>query len=191
MLLTQIDVQREKFLAGAVELSLALKQAVGMSTELARNRQVRLGPLSGGDAMVVGDEELLVKALTALIETAVKFSEQDQTVQIAWTADSDSIAVTIETHGKAIPMDQISKFFDLFSIGEASTPGGDLGLGPPVACRILALFGGTVSVANRDRSGIRLTISLKGASPTSKSASPTSVYPKRPVWQADDGRDRA
>jgi K+-sensing histidine kinase KdpD len=114
---------------------------------------------------VVGDEELLVKALTALIKTAVKFSERDQSVQIAWKADSDPIVVTIESHGKAIPMDQISKFFDLFAIGEASTPGGDLGLGPPVACRILALFGGTVTVANRDRSGIRLTISLKNANP--------------------------
>src|SRR5580692_3828637 len=159
MLLTQIDVQREKFLAGAVKLSLVLTQAVGMATELARSRQVRLAPLSGGDAMVVGDEELLVKALTALIETAVKFSEHSQTVQIAWMADSDPMVVTIESHGKAIPIDQIPKFFDLFSIGEASTPGGDLGLGPPVACRILALFGGTVTVGNRDGCGIRLTIS--------------------------------
>jgi signal transduction histidine kinase len=165
MLLTQIDVQREKFSAGAVELSMALRRAVGMSTEIARNRQVRLAPLSGGDGMVVGDEELLVKAFTALIETAVKFSERDQSVQIAFRADSDPIVVTIESLGKAVPMDQISKFFDLFAIGEASTPGGDLGLGPPVACRILALFGGTVTVANRDRSGIRLTITLKSVDP--------------------------
>jgi len=163
MLLTQIDVRREKFLAGAVRLSRAVTQAVGMASELARDRQVRLAPLSGGDAMVVGDEELLVKALTALIETAVKFSERNQSVQIAWKADSDPIIVMIESIGKAIPIDQISKFFDLFSIGEASTPGGDLGLGPPVAFRILALFGGTVTVANRDPSGIRLTMSLKSA----------------------------
>ena len=163
MLLTQIDVRREKFLAGAVRLSRAVTQAVGMASELARDRQVRLATLSGGDAMVVGDEELLVKALTALIETAVKFSERNQSVQIAWKADSDPIVVMIESIGKAIPIDQISKFFDLFSIGEASTPGGDLGLGPPVAFRILALFGGTVTVANRDPSGIRLTMSLKSA----------------------------
>jgi len=163
MLLTQIDVRREKFLAGAVRLSRAVTQAVGMASELARDRQVRLAPLSGGDVMVVGDEELLVKALTALIETAVKFSERNQSVQIAWKADSDPIIVMIESIGKAIPIDQISKFFDLFSIGEASTPGGDLGLGPPVAFRILALFGGTVTVANRDPSGIRLTMSLKSA----------------------------
>src|SRR5882762_8066909 len=43
--------------------------------------------------------------------------------------------------------------------------GRDLGLGPPVACRILSLFGASVSVANRDQSGIRLTLSLKHPAP--------------------------
>jgi hypothetical protein len=59
-----------------------------------------------------------------------------------------------------IPNAALAKFFDIFSIGDAITPGGDLGLRPPVASRILSLFGASVSVANRDAAGIRLTISL-------------------------------
>jgi two-component system sensor histidine kinase/response regulator len=165
MLLTQIDVERERFPPGRVELSVALKRAVGLATELAQSRQVRLDPASCGKAIVVGEEELLVKALHALIETGVKFSEQSASVRITCSADSDPIVVTIDSYGKAIPMHQIPKFFDLFSVSEASTPGGDLGLGPPVACRILALFDGAVTVANRDSSGIRLTVSLKSSNP--------------------------
>ena len=161
MLLTQIDVEREKFRAGPVKLSLALNRAVGLTTELAQSRQVGLDLVSGGEGIVAGEEELLVKALHALIETAVKFSERGHSVRIACRADSDPMVVTIDSHGKAIPMHHISRFFDLFSISEVSTPGGDLGLGPPVAYRILALFGGKVAVANRDPSGIRLTVSLK------------------------------
>jgi two-component system sensor histidine kinase/response regulator len=163
MLLTQIDVERDKFPAGHVELSLVLKRAVGLATELAQSRHVSLDSVSCGVAFVVGEEELLVKALHALVETAVKFSAQSESVRIACGANSDPIVVTIDSHGKTIPMDQISKFFDLFSVSEVSTPGGDLGLGPPVACRILALFDGAVTVANRDSSGIRLTISLKSS----------------------------
>jgi K+-sensing histidine kinase KdpD len=68
------------------------------------------------------------------------------------------------------------RFFDLLSIEEAITPGGDLGLGPAVAYRILALFGASVAVANRDQSGIRLTISLKTAgSPTGVAAQSAPV----------------
>jgi two-component system sensor histidine kinase/response regulator len=163
MLLTQIDVERERFPARPVELSLVLKRAIGLTTELALRREVRITPLSSGEGIVVGEEELLVRALHALIETAVKFSEPSQSVLITWITDSDPMVVTIDSYGKAIPTQQISKFFELFSINEASTPGGDLGLGPPVAYRILALYDGAVTVANRDQSGIRLTVSLKSA----------------------------
>jgi two-component system sensor histidine kinase/response regulator len=165
MLLTQIDVKRESFLAGPVKLGLAVNRAVGLTTELAQARQVRLDLLSCGEGIVVGEEELLVKALHALLETAVKFSGNGQSLRIACRADSDPIVVTIDSYGKAIPTHQVSKFFDLFSISEASTPAGDLGLGPPVAYRILALFDGAVTVANRDPSGIRLTVSLKSGNP--------------------------
>jgi K+-sensing histidine kinase KdpD len=54
------------------------------------------------------------------------------------------------------------RFFDLFSLSEASTPAGDLGLGPPVASQILSLFGASVSVTNQDPAGIRFTILFKG-----------------------------
>jgi C4-dicarboxylate-specific signal transduction histidine kinase len=77
----------------------------------------------------------------------------------------DSINITIDSHGWTITPTAMPKFFDVFSIGEALTPGGDLGLGPALASRILLLFGASVSVANRDPFGIRLTISLKGAAP--------------------------
>ena len=43
---------------------------------------------------------------------------------------SDYVSVIIETHGKTIPSSVLPKFFDLFSVEEASTPGKDLGLGP-------------------------------------------------------------
>jgi signal transduction histidine kinase len=71
------------------------------------------------------------RALQALIETAVKFSERNQSVGIACRAASDTTVVTIDSQGLSIPIQQISKFFDLFTISESCTPGGDLGLGLP------------------------------------------------------------
>jgi len=59
----------------------------------------------------------------------------------------------------------LAGFFDQFSSGGAMTPGGDLGLGPPVAHRILSLFGAPVAVANLDPAGIRLTVSIENATP--------------------------
>jgi C4-dicarboxylate-specific signal transduction histidine kinase len=74
---------------------------------------------------------------------------------------SDPATLIIESQGMSIPSPILPKFFDVFSISEVCTPGGDLGLGPAVAARILSLFGASVSVSNRHPSGIRITVSLK------------------------------
>jgi DNA-binding response OmpR family regulator len=165
LLLTQIDVSREHFRSAPVSLSAALNRAIARATEFAESRHVTLTPPSADLDFVLGDEDLLVRALHSLLETAVKFSEEGGTVMLACDVLPDSLRVSIESHGKTIPSHLLAKFFDLFSINESSTLGGDLGFGPRVAYRILCLFGASISVANRDPSGIRLTVSLKHAIP--------------------------
>jgi K+-sensing histidine kinase KdpD len=161
LLLGEIDVSSDRFRSGPVSLSAVLNRAIERTTEFAQSRRVMLAPLPACRDLVLGDEDLLVKALHSLLETAVKFSEEGGTVRLAREVDSDSLRVIIESRGKTIPNPAVAQFFDLLAIGEASTPGMDLGLGPPVASRILSLFGASISVTNRDPSGIRLTISLK------------------------------
>jgi K+-sensing histidine kinase KdpD len=113
--------------------------------------------------MVLADEGLLVRALQALLETAVKFSEKGESVRLSGEGGAESATLIIESRGRAIPEAALAKFFDLFSIAKAISPGGDLGVGPPLAYRILSLFGGSVTVANRETPGIQLTASLRGS----------------------------
>ena len=66
--------------------------------------------------------------------------------------------MVIESQGRTIPQSASAKFFDVFSLSEALSPDADLGLSAPVASRNRSLFGGSVTLANREPSGIRLTI---------------------------------
>jgi CheY-like chemotaxis protein/C4-dicarboxylate-specific signal transduction histidine kinase len=163
LLLTRIDVTAEQFGSAPVSLSMALIRAIESATEFAESRHVTFALPSADLDLVVGDEDLLVRALQALLETAVKFSEEGEVVCLAHEVVADSVRVIIESHGREISTTALPKFFEIFSIGETLTPGGDLGLAPPVAYRILSLFGASVSVANLDSSGIQLTISLRKA----------------------------
>jgi two-component system, sensor histidine kinase and response regulator len=163
LLLIQIDVRGERFTSIPVSLSVILNRAVERVTEFAESRHVKLGPLYTEFGLVLGDEILLVRALHALLETAVKFSTEGETVRLSGESLPNSLRVIIESRGRSIPSSALGKFFEILSIGEAMTPGGDLGVVPAMAYRILSLFGGSVSVANRTPSGIALTISLKGA----------------------------
>jgi two-component system sensor histidine kinase/response regulator len=163
LLLTQIDVNGKQFTSAPVSLHVLLSRASEGTAEFAASRRVALAAPAPEPDLVFGDEELLERALHALLETAVKFSTEGETVRLSRDVAPEFVRVIIESHGKTIPGPSLGKFFEVFSIDESSTPGGDLGLGPPVAYRILSMFGASVTVANRDPSGIRLTISLRDA----------------------------
>jgi len=163
LLLTQIDVESENFRSAPVSLFTALSRATERAAEFAESREVTVAAPAAEMGMVLADENLLVRALQALLETAIKFSEKGQVVVLSCDVAAESRRITIETQGRMVHDAALTKFFDLFSINEALTPGGDLGVGPPLAYRILSLFGGSVSVRNRNPSGIRLTISLRNA----------------------------
>jgi signal transduction histidine kinase len=167
LLLTQIDVNREQFASAPVSLVAVLIRAIESATEFAESRHVKLVMPPPNQVLVVGDEELLIRAFHALLDTATKFSKEGETVRLAYEIVADSPVVIIESHGRTIPITALPKFFEIFSVEETLTPGGDLGLSPPMAYRILSLFGGAVSVANLDSFGIRLTVSLRKTLPSS------------------------
>jgi two-component system sensor histidine kinase/response regulator len=157
LLLTQIDVRSEQFRPVPTLLMAVLSRAMEEAAEFAQFRDVALvGPPVTQD-VVFADENLLVRALHRLLETAIKFCEKGEAVRITYGPQPRSIV--IESRGRTIPRGALPKFFDVFSIGETLTPGGDLGLGPPLASRILSLFGGSVTVMNRPL-GVQLMISL-------------------------------
>jgi DNA-binding response OmpR family regulator len=157
-LLTEIDVRGGQCESAPVSLNTVMSRAIQSATVFAESRHVELIPPLTDLGAVIGDERLLAKALEALLETAVKFSKQGETVRV-----SNSQGLIVDSHGRTIPESHLSGFFDLFSIAEAITPGGDLGVRAALAHRILSLFGGSVSVSNRERAGIRLTIRLQRA----------------------------
>ena len=163
LLLTRIEVGAEKSAAQSVCLDTAFTEAIGRVAELAQSRAVTLSHPFGEAHTVQGSRELVVKALAALLETAVRFSKTGEAVRIACRRVGDSVQVVIESIGSTLPQEVIPKFFDLFSMGEAITRDGDFGLGPPVAHRILSLFGGSVGVENCSPMGVRLTVSFRRA----------------------------
>jgi DNA-binding response OmpR family regulator len=164
LLLTQIDVNAMQFRSVPVSLRTILGCSIERTIEFAESRRVAVTPpADSNQGCVLGNEDLLIKGLHALLETAVRFSAEGEAVELSSGAVPGFATVIIESHGKTIPAACLGKFFDVFSISESNTAGSDLGLRPALAHRILSLFGASVSVANREPCGIRWTIALKAA----------------------------
>jgi len=171
LLLTQIEVEGERFKPASVSLNRAAGRALVGVAQAAQSRGVTLVGPGEYMGMVYAEENLLVKALEALLKTAVRFSKPGDIVRLARQQLSigepaqDWVELTIECQSGSIPAAVIPKFFERLSVAESSTAGGDLGLHPALAAGILALFGGSVLAENREVSGIRLSVRLPANSP--------------------------
>lgn len=161
LLLSEIDVNAKQFRSAHVSLSQVISRAANGAAEFAESRGVSFALPSPVGDLVIGDEALLARALQGLLESAIRFSEEGRAVGLVCEVLFDSIRLVVESQGRTIPGALVRKFFDTFSIAEAATPGGDLGLGPALAARILSLFGASVSIANREPAGIQLVVLLK------------------------------
>jgi DNA-binding response OmpR family regulator len=162
LLMTEIEVASDTFSSEATALGPALHSAIESAASFAESRGVRIELEPGAAGCVIAKRELLQKAIQRLLETAVKFSKTGEVVRLTCHSAADGVNVLIRSGGR-IPESAIANFFQVFAIGDAITPGGDLGLGPPVSQRILALFGGSITAENLEPSGIQLRIALKNA----------------------------
>lgn len=162
LLLTQIDVKAKTFQNASVLLDSVLAAAKDQCAEFARSYQVSIGHLALAEP-VVGDGQLLAKALEALLETAIRFSKPGGLVALCASVSQSGVLLQIDASGHEIPETLLSRFFDVLAIAETMFPGGDLGLRPAVAERIISLFGGAVSVENLAPAGIRLNVRLISA----------------------------
>src|SRR5579863_4936751 len=116
LLLTEIEVASETFCSEATDLVATLRAAIEAATGFAQSRGVDVDLEPGEGGHVLAKRDLLVKAMQALIETAVKFSKAGQNVRLDCQPGLDTVLVLIRCCGR-IPESAIANFFQVFSIG--------------------------------------------------------------------------
>jgi len=163
LLLTQLEVDAEHFAPVAIPLGPLLKLAMDQTAGLAGSRKIHLPPVPDDLPLVGGDEKLFQKAMHALLETAVKFAHERQTLGLTCQVAAGDVLLWLTARGQTIPDEVLPKFFEVLAVGQAVVPGGELGLSLPLAQRIISLFGGAVTVENQVPDGIKLTVRLKAA----------------------------
>jgi signal transduction histidine kinase len=122
------------------------------------------------DVTVVGDRNLLERALANLVANAATHTPPTTRVRISVEADSDTTTVTVSDNGPGIPPDEIDQITDRFYRGgEHLTRGrSGLGLGLALADEILTMHDSRLDVSSDVGEGttFSFTLNRNGASQT-------------------------
>ena len=100
LLLTEIEVASDNFSSKATDLVSTLHSAIKGAAGFAQSRGVAIELEPGDDRRVVAKRDLLLKAIHALLETAVKFSKAGEVVRLKCQAGPDGVQVLIRCGGR-------------------------------------------------------------------------------------------
>jgi two-component system CheB/CheR fusion protein len=194
---------------GAIELRKtpmtigdAIEQAVEMNRPAFETRRLSVEvERAGNRAVVDGDMQRLVQAISNLLSNAVKYSEPGESVAIASRILAGGVEVEVRDSGAGIDPALLPRIFDLFVQGDRSLDRmhGGLGIGLTVARSIVHMHGGTIrahsaGAGQGSRFTIRLPLGAAGSQPVDlarEAAKPVGVAPGLQLLVVDDNVDAA
>ncbi|MBU8906672.1 sensor histidine kinase [Desertibacillus haloalkaliphilus] len=111
---------------------------------------------------VYADQDLFEQVWLNLITNAIKYSEEDGTVEILLESDDEELNVTIKDSGKGIPEEDIPHLYERFykvDQARSSAVKGN-GLGLSIVRKILNLHGCSISVQSKAGVGSAFTVTI-------------------------------
>lgn len=111
------------------------------------------------------DGDLLAKALTKLVENALRYSENENAeVKVRAQADGSTLRIVIEDNGIGMSAEDLAQLGTIYFRSESEVVRSfkGSGLGIPVAYGIIHLLGGSIDVKSEPGKGTTFTVTLKG-----------------------------
>jgi len=146
-----------------VDINEIARIVVDNHKEKAEARGIQLKVQEKNVPPVNGDAKSLERALTALVDNAIKFSPQGGEVQIEVSTKDSKIIVTVKDHGIGIAPEAMPNIFNRFYHLEKSGDDlfGGLGLGLSIARQVIKQHNGKLELESTPGRGSTFTITLQ------------------------------
>jgi two-component system, OmpR family, sensor kinase len=121
-------------------------------------------------ALVMADADRLSVALDALVENAVKHTQEGDTIEVSVHVSGSSAVLSVRDTGAGIAADDLDHIFDRFARADPgrSRQTGGFGLGLSIVRAITVAHGGTVNVRSTEGVGTTFEITLPVVGPVAE-----------------------
>lgn len=158
--IAEIDVAAVRVNTKPVLLWPVLKSALKMADGYVSRSACETALAAVATVAVSGEEDLLGRALEALVLTVVSCVSEGETISLGVGVSSGMLVLSLEASGSVLTPETTASFFEVGGQRLLYKTGGDFGMGAALADRILKLFGGGASVRNGSERGFVLEIAL-------------------------------
>jgi signal transduction histidine kinase len=139
-----------------VDLGQIIDQACGFLEGEFSRLGVGLDQQREGDLTVVGDKDLLYRALYNVLSNALQALSGKGEIRILARGDVEGVSISIRDSGPGFSETNMDKILDPFF----TTKDNGTGLGLPIVNTIVTSHGGRLFLDNAEQGGARVTISL-------------------------------
>jgi len=140
------------------DLTIFCKEIIDDIKILTKKRQKIVYHHQGENTIVKLDKNLFKNCIINLISNAIKYSNEEATIEFCSSVNKTTISVTIKDYGIGIPEYEQKHLFEAFFRAQntGNIPGTGLGLN--IAARYVRLMGGTITCKSAVNEGTLFTI---------------------------------
>jgi PAS domain S-box-containing protein len=133
-----------------LDLATVVEAAVDAARPAAQAKNVKLTAAIEPFLFVEGDAQRLQQVVSNLLTNALKFTPEDQSIDVRVDRVDESVQVVVRDSGIGIAPDLVPRIFDRFQQGDSSTTRshGGLGLGLAIVKHLVERHGGQVAAAS-------------------------------------------
>lgn len=139
----------------------ALEKIAAYFRTLAEERHISI-TCHGQDA-IYADALLFSRAVSNLVENALRFSPDSGAIEISLIVDAQGARVAVRDHGPGINAQDLPRIFDRFYRADSSRSSQGSGLGLSLVKSIMNLHAGSVEVSTEPRDGTIVTLTFPAA----------------------------
>lgn len=129
---------------------------------------------------LVGDEDLLYLVLANVLSNAVKYSAEQDAIEVRGREEEGTILLEVADTGRGIPADELETVWEELGRSRESRGIDGSGLGLPLVRAIVERHGGSATLESWHGEGSRLTLRLPVAGPAGHSTRTGDERPRAP-----------
>jgi two-component system heavy metal sensor histidine kinase CusS len=158
LFVARADAARQEIKRTQFDGKAAIEKIVAYYQPFAEERNIAV--VFAGEGNVFGDSVLFSRALTNVVDNALRFTPEGGTIKLAIAADTNQSRISVSDTGSGIAGEHIPRVFDRFYRADSSRSTSGTGLGLALVKSIMDLHGGSAQIESEVRRGTTVVLTF-------------------------------